>query len=778
MTALFETQEQTVPQTQPPLQKLPSYRKLSLLHENSTVSSAATDDDKDGDAEGTNKNEALTTDVGGSAGAIGSDNQRLNLIEGLASRDTIARLCESKPVFAAAQAGNSALSEDKRKLLGQPSSEANCEAQQDDYYLAPDKAVSDTPMDPNRIPISDFNERMAEQQISPSHADDGSHASYGDTLGRAPLTVTGSTARQSPGLVQNAFNRMRPRRSVVDVAEITIGDKTSTVPLASSTRRKPEVVKSLSPPQVSRTSAALRFSSSMQEYAAPGTQLQSANGVPNEDISEEESDDRDVQLQVTALSEDEDLEPVSRQGGGPDMLEAREDGESSSVESVADHAQSDEDFLDEDDEKAKENARVTALIVQAEEAAALPTFDNTKRAYNILKGGGQKDPTLHLVQIIEESIDRIVSQLQGLGASLEGSSGTTPQPHPTTETEASSPEERLSLTVLKEDFAHMDIVGQFNLGFVLAVRPSRSSTTSDELFIIDQHASDEKFNFERLQSTTIVQNQRLVHPYRLDLTAIEEEIILENKSALMKNGFLIDVDTSGDRPVGQRCQLVSLPMSREVTFDISDLEELIALLAETNPSGRALIENNPRPSKVRKMFAMRACRSSVMIGKSLSMKQMRKLVNKMGEIDKPWNCPHGRPTMRHVLGLGNWQAWKEGDGEDIGSAAPDSNARRIGWDGWMRKMRGTDENGTWEGIGLELDQDIDGGDGEDEEASEGVEGSGESEEGEEEDEKDIDEEEEEEGEEDEEGEGEDRDSEDEIGNAAREGLFNRFAHAE
>jgi DNA mismatch repair protein PMS2 len=27
----------------------------------------------------------------------------------------------------------------------------------------------------------------------------------------------------------------------------------------------------------------------------------------------------------------------------------------------------------------------------------------------------------------------------------------------------------------------------------------------------------------------------------------------------------------------------------------------------------------------------------------------------MGEIDQPWNCPHGRPTMRHLLSLNQFK---------------------------------------------------------------------------------------------------------------------------
>jgi len=43
-----------------------------------------------------------------------------------------------------------------------------------------------------------------------------------------------------------------------------------------------------------------------------------------------------------------------------------------------------------------------------------------------------------------------------------------------------------------------------------------------------------------------------------------------------------------------------------------------------------------RPSRVRSMFASRACRKSIMIGDELNMSQMQTVVTHMGEIDQPW----------------------------------------------------------------------------------------------------------------------------------------------
>jgi DNA mismatch repair ATPase MutL len=70
----------------------------------------------------------------------------------------------------------------------------------------------------------------------------------------------------------------------------------------------------------------------------------------------------------------------------------------------------------------------------------------------------------------------------------------------------------------KSDFARMHVIGQFNLGFILA-------RLRNDLFIIDQHASDEKYNFERLYQTTVLQRQPLVHPQPLHLAPAEEAIV-------------------------------------------------------------------------------------------------------------------------------------------------------------------------------------------------------------------------------------------------------------
>ncbi|NXK47642.1 PMS2 endonuclease, partial [Chauna torquata] len=196
-------------------------------------------------------------------------------------------------------------------------------------------------------------------------------------------------------------------------------------------------------------------------------------------------------------------------------------------------------------------------------------------------------------------------------------------------------EDELRKEISKEMFAKMEIIGQFNLGFIIA-------KLNSDLFIIDQHATDEKYNFEMLQQHTVLQGQKLIVPQNLNLTAVNETVLIENLEIFRKNGF--DFVINENAPVTQRVKLISLPTSKNWTFGPQDIDELIFMLSDC-PGVMC------RPSRVRQMFASRACRKSVMIGTALNVQEMRKLITHMGEIEHPWNCPHGRPTMRHIASL-------------------------------------------------------------------------------------------------------------------------------
>ena len=128
----------------------------------------------------------------------------------------------------------------------------------------------------------------------------------------------------------------------------------------------------------------------------------------------------------------------------------------------------------------------------------------------------------------------------------------------------------------------------------------------------------------------------------LELTAADELVALENMDVLHQNGFELDI--ADDRPAGQRVRMTAHPVSGSTTFDAkgewlhyssiplfyalfgndhtdthdldADLEELLHLMHD-RPAGQMV-----RCSKARAMFAMRACRRSVMIGTALNRRQM------------------------------------------------------------------------------------------------------------------------------------------------------------
>jgi DNA mismatch repair protein PMS2 len=210
----------------------------------------------------------------------------------------------------------------------------------------------------------------------------------------------------------------------------------------------------------------------------------------------------------------------------------------------------------------------------------------------------------------------------------------------------------------KSDFKNMQVLGQFNLGFIV-------TRLGQDLFIVDQHASDEKFNFEKLQRTTVLNRQPLLHPQSLGLSPAEELTVRDNILTFQQNGFEFKDATDGSG----RLVLSAIPFSKGVTFGIDDVMEMVGMLesgevgapmwagiraTEKKGGNTSLNKSVPpvvRPSRVRAMLASRACRSSIMIGKPLNRRTMESILEHLSGLQSPWNCPHGRPTMRHLAVL-------------------------------------------------------------------------------------------------------------------------------
>lgn len=163
---------------------------------------------------------------------------------------------------------------------------------------------------------------------------------------------------------------------------------------------------------------------------------------------------------------------------------------------------------------------------------------------------------------------------------------------------------------------------------------------NDDLFIVDQHASDEKYNFETLQRTTEMQSQQLSWPEPLILNPTTESILLEHLRLFELNGFKFQIDETNEdehepaSTISKRIKLVSKPYSKNCSFGKEDIDELLFMIQESDGEVKDVL----RPSKVRAMLASRACRASVMIGTSLTHIDMKRLVSQMGTIEQPWVC--------------------------------------------------------------------------------------------------------------------------------------------
>lgn len=171
------------------------------------------------------------------------------------------------------------------------------------------------------------------------------------------------------------------------------------------------------------------------------------------------------------------------------------------------------------------------------------------------------------------------------------------------------------------------IIGQVFLTYWLA-------EYDEKLYIIDQHAAHEKVLYDKtikdLKKKNIL-TQNLNPPIILTLGMREKEVIEKFKDEFSVLGFGIEDFGGNEYAV------------REIPSDLDGLAqkeifiELIDNLTEET--------YNQAPDVLIDKVASIACKAAVKGNQKLSTREVHVLIGSLLELENPYYCPHGRPTM-------------------------------------------------------------------------------------------------------------------------------------
>ena len=156
----------------------------------------------------------------------------------------------------------------------------------------------------------------------------------------------------------------------------------------------------------------------------------------------------------------------------------------------------------------------------------------------------------------------------------------------------------------------------------------------DKLYIIDQHAAHEKVLYERIVrqlKNRQMNSQLLSPPLIISLNLQEQEKMKRYLDVFHSMGF--EIESFGGREYSIRAVPQDLfGMTGEVFFiEILDhLEEDIT---------------SKTPEVLSDKMATMACKAAVKGNQQLSFLEASALIDELLELDNPYNCPHGRPTI-------------------------------------------------------------------------------------------------------------------------------------
>lgn len=181
---------------------------------------------------------------------------------------------------------------------------------------------------------------------------------------------------------------------------------------------------------------------------------------------------------------------------------------------------------------------------------------------------------------------------------------------------------------LSKEAAHeRKIIGQvFDTYWIVQFR--------SEMMIIDQHAAHEKVLFEKLMKEygdSKIISQNLMPPVVFTFGSRERAIVEEHLDAFAALGF--ELEPFGD----SEYKMSTVPYN----LSIADPKIMFLDILDTIEDEKNVRDLETYVHRI----ATEACKAAVKGGGRLSVNEAKELIDELMELDDPYHCPHGRPTM-------------------------------------------------------------------------------------------------------------------------------------
>lgn len=185
-------------------------------------------------------------------------------------------------------------------------------------------------------------------------------------------------------------------------------------------------------------------------------------------------------------------------------------------------------------------------------------------------------------------------------------------------------DEKLLTREAKQEYR---IIGQvFNTYWMIEYR--------DKMLMIDQHAAHEKVKYEQILKKVEnheIYTQMLTPPVIISVTPKEASLINSYEKYFKELGF--EIEDFGMNAFAIR----GVPLEL-FGYNIKELfEEILTQLSESQIKGV--------PQIIREKIASMACKAAVKGNNALSYEEADRLIEQLLELENPYNCPHGRPTI-------------------------------------------------------------------------------------------------------------------------------------